>query len=189
MRRKLNVLLFGALTTAALLAPGSTSAYASPAVVNCGAGTHAVVRHPFVNGHRVRRVVCERNVFRRGVVGTTGSTVARCGPGTGAVVHHPVSERPLDSPGDLRALGLQVNSRWARMRPPASRWRRYDARACTRARAIARTIAAGAPSGRSVHASDREDISWKRGGCPGDPPHDDAARVLRRGLLHDFGAC
>jgi hypothetical protein len=62
---------------------------ASPTVVKCGAGTHSVVTHPVVNGHRIRRVRCVSNAARNRAVATTGRTTVSCGAGTHAVVHHP----------------------------------------------------------------------------------------------------
>jgi hypothetical protein len=86
--KKVQLLSLAATLVAALAV--SPKAEASPTVVGCGAGTHAVVRHTLVNGHRVRRVSCVRNAARRTITGVSRRTVARCGPGTHRVIHHPV---------------------------------------------------------------------------------------------------
>lgn len=85
--KKAQLLSLAAMFVAALAV--SPNVEASPTVVGCGAGTHAVVRHSVVNGHRIRRVSCVRNAARRNVIGTNARTVARCGPGTHRVIHHP----------------------------------------------------------------------------------------------------
>jgi hypothetical protein len=92
MGKKLKTIVSALALATVVVGFGSSrlEAASRPTVVSCGAGTHAVVRHPIVNGYRVRRVTCVRNsVYDRRVIGTTGRTVARCGPGTHAVVHHP----------------------------------------------------------------------------------------------------
>ena len=84
---KAQLLSLAATFVAALVM--SSNASASPTVVGCGVGTHAVVRHSIVDGRRIRHVTCVRNIYSRHVIGTTG-TVATCGAGTHSVVHHPV---------------------------------------------------------------------------------------------------
>jgi len=93
MSIKLSVfrLAIAASAVAAVLGNGTADAGSRPRLVSCGAETHAVVRHPIVNGHRIRRVTCVRNTaVQLRVVGTRGRTVASCGAGTHAVVHHPI---------------------------------------------------------------------------------------------------
>jgi hypothetical protein len=85
--KKVQLLSLAGTFVAALMM--SPQAAASPTVVGCGVGTHAVVRHSVVDGRRIRHVSCVRNASRRNVIGTTGRTVAACGPGTHPVVHHP----------------------------------------------------------------------------------------------------
>jgi hypothetical protein len=93
MIHKLNAWLCELVLVAAVVVLGAGAAEAArPTTVSCGAGTHSVVRHHVVNGHRVRYVVCARNtVVHHHAVGTAGfRTTTNCGPGTHADVHHPV---------------------------------------------------------------------------------------------------
>jgi hypothetical protein len=93
MNLRLSFLIATVVATVLFVVGGTMDAAANrPTLVSCGAGTHAVVHHPIVNGVRVRRVVCVKNtIVHRRMVGTTGArTLARCGPGTHAVIHHPI---------------------------------------------------------------------------------------------------
>jgi hypothetical protein len=97
MKTSIKALVLSLAAAAALLVFGSTRVDASPTVVRCGAGTHAVVTHPIVEGRRIRRVTCARDIVaRRHVVGTSGTATTTTAPRCGAGFHERVRYRTVD---------------------------------------------------------------------------------------------